>query len=117
VDHFRNGDFLGTLHYGTSNNEIKMPDDDLAHLHIVVGAKLRVGESFFLSWVEDSRGICGRTSIWLHASIPLTFSYGTAKMSRISRERIDSMMTAAAVTGGLDLEKVRRPDGARPRTV
>src|SRR5690606_11550369 len=47
---------VGSLIYGTSGIEISFDDRVLAHLELVINAKLRRRESFMLSW-RDSPGV------------------------------------------------------------
>lgn len=71
------------------------------HLQIVIGSKLRRGESFFLSWNEPVGGGSGRSSLWLHPSIPLYFKYYGSKTPRINRAWIDELVTSAHSSNGL----------------
>ena len=65
---------MGKLAYDRSLT-IDFDDRTLAHLQIVIGMKMRRGESFYFSWKDDQQVGDGRTSIWLHPTIPLVYKY------------------------------------------
>ena len=71
---------MGKLLYGTPPTEVDFDDRVLVHLQIVIGAKLRRGESFFFSWKNDVQVGDGRTSIWMDAAIPLAFKYSGGRV-------------------------------------
>ena len=64
---------MGRLHYG--DRPYTFEDRALIHLQVVVGAKLRRMESFFLTWTPTEQGGSGRLSIWLHPGIHLVFEF------------------------------------------
>lgn len=53
---------MGTFHYDASL-KVDFEDRVLAHLQIVIGAKLRRGESFYVSWRDDESVGDGRTAV------------------------------------------------------
>ncbi|MCU1404655.1 MAG: ATP-dependent ligase, partial [Glaciihabitans sp.] len=59
---------MGKLIYGHSDVVIDLDDRHLAHLQVVIGAKLRRSESFFFTWKKDAVGDGQRGSIWLEKS-------------------------------------------------
>jgi hypothetical protein len=89
------------LIYGDSGVEIEFDDRVLAHLHIVIGAKLRRHEGFFFTWRDDPAVGDGRSSIWLESSIPLLFHFSTAERYPINREWIDQLTLSSNNTQGL----------------
>ena len=93
---------MGKLIYD-STMTIDFDDRILAHLQVVIGAKLRRGESFFFSWKEDNRIGDGRTSIWLQPTIPLSFKYFGSRTPSINRLWIEALMTAANSANGLHI--------------
>lgn len=106
---------MGTLVY--NNTEVDFDDRALVHLQIVIGCKLRRGESFFLSWNDPAAVGSDRSSLWLHPSIALLFRYSASNNSNINRAWID-VLTASANTGqGLVLTPEPRPLSARQRSV
>lgn len=64
---------MGRLHYG--DRPYTFEDRALIHLQVVVGAKLRRMESFFLTWTPTKQGGSGRLSIWLHPGIHLVLEF------------------------------------------
>ena len=85
-------------------------DRILAHLQVVIGAKMRRGESFFFSWKDDNRIGDGRTSIWLQPTIPLSFKYFGSRTPSINRLWIEELMTSANSANGLHI--VPEPDSS-----
>jgi hypothetical protein len=70
-------------------------------MQIVIGAKLRRGESFFFSWNDTPDIGDGRSSIWLHASMPLYFKYFGGKTPSVNREWIETLTLSANSGQGL----------------
>lgn len=98
---------MGTLHYDTAL-KVDFEDRVLAHLQIVIGAKLRRGEGFHFSWRDDDAVGGGRTTVWLHPELPLVFKYFGSKMPRINPDWIHALTASANSNGGLQL--VPEPD-------
>ena len=88
-------------------------DRALAHLRIVIIAKLRRAESFTFSWKSDSVAGAGRNSIWLHPAIPLQFAFFGGREPVLNRVWIDALMATANSPGGLEL--VPEPEAAPPK--
>jgi hypothetical protein len=95
---------MGSLVYATGRPDaIHFDDRTLAHLQIVIGAKLRLRQSFFFSWLDSVDIGGGRGSIWLDATIPLAFSYAKSERQRINREWLELLMASANSSVGLQL--------------
>ena len=94
---------MGTIYYGGSATPIEIEDRALAHLKVVIATKLRRGESFTVSWThpEDQPG--GRTTLWLHPSIPLRFTFDDAVAPELSREWLEELANSAHSSGGIVL--------------
>ncbi len=73
----------------------------LAHLQVVIGSKLRQRQSFFLSWVDDSKKGAGHTSIWIDPTMQLAFTFDTNQRHQINRQWIEAMMVSANSGAGL----------------
>lgn len=96
-------DSVGTLYYGDSGTPIGIEDRALAHLKIAITTKLRRGESFTLSWVHPDEQPRGRSTLWLHPSIPLRFVFDEPVAPELSRSWIEDLMRSANSTGGVQL--------------
>ncbi len=94
---------MGTLYYGDSGTPIGIEDRALAHLKIAITTKLRRGESFTLSWQHPEDQARGRSTLWLHPSIPLRFVFGEPEAPDLSRNWIEDLMRSANSTGGIQL--------------
>ena len=94
---------VGTLYYGDSGTPIGIEDRALAHLKIAITTKLRRGESFTLSWQHAEDQPRGRSTLWLHPSIPLRFVFDEPVAPELSRSWIEELMRSANSTGGIRL--------------
>lgn len=104
---------MGYLQYGNSNSRIVFDERTLAHLQIVVMAKLRRGESFFFSWLDDPALGDGRSSIWMSTSIPMFFHFDEMARHELNREWLELLTASANSAQGLYL--VDEPGRTTPR--
>jgi hypothetical protein len=89
---------MGTFKYdGTVTN---FDDIVLAHLQIAILQKLRRQESFSLSWL-DPTAEGGRTVIWLHASVVISFHYSAPDPGPIDRAWTEKLILAAGTPAGM----------------
>ncbi|MCU1404428.1 MAG: ATP-dependent ligase [Glaciihabitans sp.] len=93
---------MGTLSYSAAVT-VDFDDRVLAHLQVVIGAKLRRNESFYFSWKDDGRDDGGRTTIWLHPTMPLVYRYSQAQMPLLNREWLEVLSVSANTASGLQL--------------
>ncbi|MBC7589604.1 MAG: ATP-dependent DNA ligase [Salinibacterium sp.] len=102
---------MGTLTY---DSKLKATFDDriLAHLQVVIWAKVRRGEQFSFSWSEPQRNGYGRTSIWISPNISLAFEYFGSRPPAINRRWIELLTKSANSPSGLQV--VPEPDSASP---
>ena len=112
---------MGTIYYGGSATPIHIEDRALAHLKVVIATKLRRGESFTVSWRHPEDEARGRSTIWLHPSIPLRFVFDDPEPAELSRDWIEDLAMSANSSGGINLvaenmEDEGAPDDA-PQTV
>ncbi|MDR5701922.1 DUF7882 family protein [Agromyces aerolatus] len=103
---------MGTLFYGESGTPIGIEDRALSHLKVAITTKLRRGESFTLSWQHPADQPRGRSTLWLHPSIPLRFVFDEPERPELSRRWIEELMKSANSTGGIQLviEQVERAE-------
>ena len=94
---------MGTIYYGGGAMPIHIEDRALAHLKVVIATKLRRDESFTVSWRHPEDQPRGRSTIWLHPSIPLRFVFDDPEPAELSREWIEELANSANSTGGIML--------------
>ena len=103
------GQKMAILHYGGDSEPIHIEDRALAHLKVVIATKLRRQESFTLSWQHFDGS--GRSTIWIHPSIPLRFVFGGEQAPQLNLKWIEALMSSANSTGGIALvEEMLDPD-------
>ena len=94
---------VGTIYYGGSATPIHIEDRALAHLKVVIATKLRRNESFTVSWQHPDDQPRGRSTLWLHPSIPLRFVFDDPEPPDLSREWIEELASSANSSGGIML--------------
>lgn len=94
---------VGTIYYGGSATPIHIEDRALAHLKVVIATKLRRGESFTLSWQHPDDQPRGRSTVWLHQSVPLRFVFDEPEPPELSRAWIEDLANSANSSGGIML--------------
>jgi hypothetical protein len=92
---------MGKILYGDAGMEIVFEDREMAHLQLVIGAKLRRRESFFFSWKEDPTIGDGRCAIWIDAAIPLYFKFYGSKQPTINRDWLELLTLSANSAQGM----------------
>jgi hypothetical protein len=92
---------LGALLYGDRQRRFEIDDRTLAHLQLVISAKLRRRESFFFSVREDAGA--GRVSIWMSPMVALHFKYYGSRYPAINRRWVEALHDAANSPAGLIL--------------
>lgn len=99
---------MGMLAYSAERMCFYFDDEILAHLQSIVTAKLRRGEPFFLSWRDPREVGGGRSAIWVHPSIPLSFHFDSVFRPTLDRDLLEHMALAALSPAGLDLDDGER---------
>lgn len=99
---------MGTLTYD-SKLTATFDDRVLAHLQVVIWAKVRRGENFSFTWTDPGRNGYGRTSIWISPSISLSFQYFGSKLPMINTQWVQALTKSANSANGLQL--VPEPGG------
>jgi hypothetical protein len=94
---------VGTIFYGGSATPIHIEDRALAHLKVVIATKLRRAESFTVSWRHPADQPTGRTTIWVHPSIPLRFVFEAPEPPELNRQWIEDLAHSANSSGGIML--------------
>ena len=106
---------MGKLTYD-STLTADFDDRVLAHIQVVVGAKLRRGESFYFTWRDDPQAGDGRSTIWLHPGIPIAYKYFGSRSPTLNREWIEALMATANSSGGLRIVAEPNSPAAPPTT-
>ena len=91
------------MYYGDSGTPIHIEDRALAHLKVVIATKLRRDESFTLSWRHPEDQPRGRSTVWLHPSIPLRFVFDEPDAPELSRGWLEELASSANSSGGIML--------------
>jgi hypothetical protein len=99
---------MGSLHYGSPPATFDLDDRTLAHVELVVLAKLRRNESFALT-IDAPKG--GRSTIWINAASTLRFDFEEAT-HELNREWLDELIDSANTTTGLQI--VPEPEKKTP---
>lgn len=100
---------VGYLLYGDTREPIEFDDRTLAHVRIVIGAKLRRHESFFLSWKNEASRGGGRASLWMDAGIPMHFKFSSSAPQPINRLWLEQLSQSANTATGLQLSEEPEP--------
>jgi len=106
---------MGKLTYDSTLN-VDFDDRVLAHIQVVVGAKLRRGEPFYFTWRDDPKSGDGRSSIWMHPGIPISFKYYGSRSPSLNREWVEALMVTANSSGGLQIVPEPRAAASVPST-
>ncbi|WP_439592877.1 DUF7882 family protein [Microbacterium sp.] len=89
---------MGAFHYGSPPTSFDIDDRTLAHLELVIMAKLRRQESLSFAMVDETGG--RRQSVWISPVTQLRFEY-EAQMPEISRAWLQDLVDTANSPGGL----------------
>ncbi len=107
---------MGTLIYGPGGHEYEIEDRALAHLQLVMLAKLRRGESFPFTWWAERNSGQGRVTMWVFPAQQLQFVYTGGSTPEINRAWVEDLMVAANSGGGLRIvpEPAAGPGSGHP---
>lgn len=94
---------MGSLIYGSASIDIEFDDRVLAHLQVVMSAKLRRGEGFFFSWFDTPAVGDGRSALWIGPAIPIYFKYNGSRQPALNKAWLEEMAIAAGSNQGLVL--------------
>ncbi|MCP2635827.1 hypothetical protein K0817_004500 [Microbacterium sp. HD4P20] len=91
---------MGTLHYGAPAVEYTVDDRTLAHLELVIFAKLRRNESLSFAIMDEATQ--RRQAFWISPSASVRFVY-EAPMPEINKVWLQELIDAANSPGGLKI--------------
>ncbi|MDX2376716.1 ATP-dependent DNA ligase [Microbacterium sp. LRZ72] len=80
---------------------VEFDDRLLAHLQLVIGAKVRRGESFHFTWKDDVSVGSGRTTVWIHPRCSVVYKFHDGRKPSINRTWIDALLYTANMPNGL----------------
>jgi hypothetical protein len=92
---------VGKFIYGSPSISVEFDDRVLAHLKVVILAKLRRNESFTFSWEYTTSQGSGHSSIWLHPAIALQFDFYGKKDPSLNRAWLEELVQLANTPAGL----------------
>jgi len=106
---------MGQFIYGNPSVAVDFDDRVLAHLKMVILAKVRRGESFTFSWEYKVAKGSGHSSIWIHPTIPLQFNFLGNREPRLNRAWIEQLVQLSNTPGGLRVtpEPPEPPEASR----
>ncbi|WP_314505009.1 ATP-dependent DNA ligase [uncultured Microbacterium sp.] len=81
--------------------KVDFEDKILFHLQTVIGSKLRRGESFHFTWIDDTSIGNGRTAIWVHPHCALVYKYYGSRRPQLNTAWIEALAFAANSPTGL----------------
>jgi len=105
---------MGTLFYGGDRTPIRIDDRILAHLRVVVTAKMRRGEGFLLSWTDSVTIGDGRSSVWLNARTDLHYKFDGVKEVKLDPALLEQLNVESIQARGIEISDAslaHRPDG------
>jgi len=92
---------MGKFIYGTPSIAVDFDDRVLAHLKVVIMAKVRRGESLMFSWEYSAADGSGHSSVWINPAIPLQFDFLGSREPRLNRAWIDELVQLSNTPAGL----------------
>ena len=92
---------MGKFIYGTPAIAVDFDDRVLAHLKVVILAKVRRGESFTFTWEYAAAAGSGHSSIWIHPTIPLQFDFLGNREPSLNREWVEELVKLSNTPSGL----------------
>ncbi|HEY2642266.1 MAG TPA: ATP-dependent DNA ligase [Galbitalea sp.] len=90
---------MGSLMY--DGFVVHLDDRTLTHLQIVIVNKLRRGDSFVMSWKDDTEAGNGRSAVWLHPHMLLHFKFDGGKVPSVNPEWLATLAASAESSRGL----------------
>jgi hypothetical protein len=99
---------VGQLRVGTPPAEHEIEDRALAHLKIVMLAKLRRNEAFAFTMRFEAMQGSGSTTVWIAPTMPLEFRFRSPRQPALNRAWLEALLAESYKTDGLIL--VDEPD-------
>jgi hypothetical protein len=102
-------DDMGTLQY--DGVLVEFDDRLLAHLQIVIVAKIRRGESFLMSWRDSSETGNGHSAVWIHPAQNLYFKFSGGRQASINQDWLTQLTDSANSARGMLITREPQPGG------
>jgi hypothetical protein len=94
---------MGILVIGSNGTHIAIDDRTLAHLRIVILAKLRRSESFAFNWDHGSGDDASASTVWMQPTMEVEFTLDSEEPVTINKQWADRLMHAANSVRGLEV--------------
>ena len=94
---------MGTLFYGADRTAIRVDDRILAHLRVVITAKMRRGEGFLISWSDSLSIGDGRSSVWIHPACDLHYKFDGGSAPKLDPGLLDQLNVESIQARGIEL--------------
>jgi len=91
---------MGFLVYNDAT-QYAFDDRALAHLKIAITSKLRLQESFLLSWRIPAELGGGRVSVWISPSVPLQFLFQASQPPALNRKWLEALARSSHSARGM----------------
>jgi hypothetical protein len=91
---------MGYLVYNDAT-QYAFDDRTLAHLKIAITSKLRLQESFLLSWRIPAELGGGRVSVWISPAIPLQFLFQAPNPPALNRKWLEALARSSHSARGM----------------
>jgi hypothetical protein len=95
---------VGTLYYGSARTPIAIDDRVLAHVKVVITAKLRRNESMLVSWEEPLEKGSGRGSVFVHPTCDLIYRFDGSRQPELDQKLLETMAAESMSSRGLVVE-------------
>jgi hypothetical protein len=94
---------MGTLAIGSNGTHLDIEDRTLAHLRVVILAKLRRGESFAFNWDHGAGDDSSASTVWMQPTMEVEFAFDTDVPVEVNKQWADRLMHSANSVRGLDI--------------
>ena len=91
---------MGSLIYG-QGSEYGVDDRTLSHMKVAITSKLRLQESFTVSWDVPAEAGSGRISLWVAPAVPLQFRFNGSRAPELNRRWLEAMSLSSHSSQGM----------------
>jgi hypothetical protein len=94
---------MGTLTIGSNGTLVDIEDRALAHLRVVILAKLRRTESFAFNWEHETPDGMSASTVWMQPTMEVEFTFDSEVPVAINKDWADRLMHSANSVRGLEI--------------